>query len=742
MEKGNKRSLLLISVSLWGAIALIVSIAGCFKSDEKVASHNGSLIHMETPSSHCRECHEDVYESWESSHHYHANDLFKKEEWQEAFGRHQYYPRGGVVSEFYTSNGKPTIKTRGPNGKSAEFHPEMTLAYDPMVQFLIPSPGGRWQVTELAWDIHEKEWFSVYDDQEEFRSHEDWGSWTGRGMNWNAQCGICHTTHYSKNYDVNTDSYTSHWKEQGIACMQCHGEMREHLKDPEAPLVQSEIVDMASYYQSCYSCHSRREDITGGFRIGDHFSDHHRLQLPIAEYYYFPDGQIKEEVFVYGSFLQSKMYEKGVRCGDCHDPHSLELRLPVENNQMCMVCHQSTGVNGATPIDPVSHGNHAPGSIGNRCVECHMPERTYMARDPRRDHGFHSPDPFLSHELGVPNACSNCHKEEGLEWVKTQYEQWYGESDERKKVRERARIVDAAYKGDVTVVDQLLELIEASDIDIWRASYAQMALMLNPTPKTVERLLPYLYSDSYLIRSAVLNGLMNFPGFEPQIRKLLNDPSRLVRVDAAWYLRNELNPDSTQWKELMQYMNYTADQPGGALRMSEFHAGNEDLDKATEWMDKAIDWDRTSFDARLAKAFLMNRFGKQDEAIAVFEEAYKRFPENASPLFYMALIYVEKGDMDTAEEYLKKSVEIDPGMDRAWYNLGLLENQKGRIQAALANLDKAIEVNPDHPDYLYTKCTIFLQYRRTEELRTTVEKLVENFPEYAPGLQLKRMISN
>ena len=695
---------------------------------------------MDTPSERCRGCHQEVYDSWAKSDHFHANDLFRKSEWEKVFNGYRIYVKDERVSEFLVTKGKPTVRTIGLDGKSHDFHPEMTLAHFPMVQFLVPFPGGRWQVTDHAWDVEKKEWFSVFDREDDNRRPEEWGHWTQRGMNWNAQCGICHTTYFSKNYDIESDSYRSQWKEQGVACLQCHGEMPKHLANPEAPIVEDEQVNQDAYYQSCYSCHSRREDITGGFRIGDQYGDHHRLQLPVSARYYFPDGQNKDEVFVYGSFLQSRMYLKGVRCMDCHDPHSMKLILPVENNQLCMVCHAAPGANGAIPVDPVLHGHHEAGSEGNRCVACHMPERTYMARDPRRDHGFHTPDPLLSKELGVPNACTNCHAEEGEEWVMDAYLNWYGESEKRKAARRQARITQQAYSGDPDCVGDLLYLASESEGEIWRAAYAQMALNLSPTPEVFARVLPYLKDSSYLVRSAVLQALIDYPGYETLVRPLLNDPSRLVRVDAAWYLRNVMDPDSKAWKELIDYMRYTADQPGGALRWSEFEADRGNTAAAEQWIDKVVKWDRTSVDALLAKGFLMNRLGKPKEAILTFGKVFERDPKNPLPLYYQALVMAEQGNSDSAFETLQRVISIDPTMDRAWYNLGLLYHEHGDIDSALTYLDQAISLNPEQPDYLYAKATILLHLNRSDELERTVEVLIRKFPDCAPGLQLKQLL--
>ena len=57
------------------------------------------------------------------------------------------------------------------------------------------------------------------------------------------------------------------------------------------------------------------------------------LPSRLGEGLYYPDGQIRDEVYVYGSFVQSKMHAAGVRCSNCHQPHSLNLR--AEGNDVC-----------------------------------------------------------------------------------------------------------------------------------------------------------------------------------------------------------------------------------------------------------------------------------------------------------------------------------------------------------------------------------------------------------------------
>ncbi len=47
-------------------------------------------------------------------------------------------------------------------------------------------------------------------------------------------------------------------------------------------------------------------------------------------------------------------------------------------------------------------------------MNCHMPGRTYMELDFRRDHSLRIPRPDLSVEFDTPNACTGCHLKDHL----------------------------------------------------------------------------------------------------------------------------------------------------------------------------------------------------------------------------------------------------------------------------------------------------------------------------------------
>ena len=193
------------------------------------------------------------------------------------------------------------------------------------------------------------------------------------------------------------------------------------------------------------------------------------------------------------------MGQRGVTCSDCHDPHSGGLRAPIARDELCLTCH-GNGARGAPVID-ATHAHHPAASDGARCVNCHMPAATYMQRDRRRDHGFTIPDPTLTRELGVPNACSGCHTDRTVTWAEERVTAWFGEGH-RGAVRRRARIVARAMRGDASVLRELASLAMREDNDAWRASLVAMLAQWADHPEVDEAFTSALRDRSPWVRAA------------------------------------------------------------------------------------------------------------------------------------------------------------------------------------------------------------------------------------------------
>lgn len=647
--------------------------------------------------SYCVDCHADATEKWRGSHHHMANAPLQQADWERllkargelTYQRKLEWKRGEGAPVLQSEDDRPAYPVIG------------SIGLTPLVQYLHLAPDGRLQAHDVAWDTSREEWFSIFEDQEEEgpRHPGEWGHWTGQGMNWDANCAYCHMTEYEKGYDVANDRYNRQWAHMGITCAQCHPGMKTHLSqvrnDNEA---WTETLSTEQMMESCAACHSRREEITPHqFRPGDDFEDHFLLSLASQLGIYHPDGQVIGENYVYGSLMMSKMGHAGVSCMDCHDPHSHQLTLPTQNNALCQRCHGG-GLDGAPVIEPMQHSRHPAGSTGNQCIECHMPETYFMARDARRDHSFSTPDPRLTLEMGIPNACTQCHQEESVEWAREWAEEWYGTGMNEDR-RRKARLLHAIEEGETTdtLAKRLLEAIRSEENRFWRASFVGLLPYLPPQVETEAVLREAVGEDDPMVRSAAIraNGLAWAD--DALRRDLLTDQSRSVRLSASLVLPGMPALDDAARRELLDYLQHTADTVSGSLRLSRYWQSRDDSEKAARLARRAIGFEPRNPEARRLAAIELHRLGKSTEAKEELEHALKLDPDNARILFNLGLLHVESGDVPAALERLHAAVQADPRSADAWYNLIVLQWQNNNRTEALRLLEQAQEHLPGHP---------------------------------------------
>jgi hypothetical protein len=356
------------------------------------------------------------------------------------------FTAAGVTTRFYRDGERFMIRTDGPSGKMENYAVSYTFGVAPLQQYLIALPGGRLQAFGIAWDSRPREeggqrWFHLYPENPPKPGNPL--HWTALDQNWNHMCADCHSTDVLKRYDAVSDSYATSYAEIDVGCEACHGPGANHVSwaaqserqgepqlavrlnerdgvswrsDPTTGLPKRSVPLTSSLeLDTCARCHSRRGRLLDEYQHGKAVGDYYRVAT-LDPGLYHPDGQILEEVFVHGSFLQSRMHDAGVTCSDCHEPHSLDLR--VQGDGACLGCHSVGGY--ALP----THHHHKVESDGARCVNCHMPAKTYMVVDPRRDHSFRVPRPDLSESIGVPNACNSCHADETAAWAAAQIDAW------------------------------------------------------------------------------------------------------------------------------------------------------------------------------------------------------------------------------------------------------------------------------------------------------------------------------
>ncbi|MGE9269648.1 MAG: multiheme c-type cytochrome, partial [Verrucomicrobiales bacterium] len=351
--------------SLLAFSALLFS--ACEKKETAEATTGSTTAPVASPphgplakSSECLACHQDSMKSWHHSHHALAHRNTGGSLDAKAF--HDRVVQSGHATWKFSGDGEnPHLEWHDEfegESQTLEGEPPMAIGLEPLVQYLLETGDGRYQVPDLAWDPEKEEWFNVYGTQD--RRPNEWGHWTQRGMNWNSQCAYCHFTGYEKNYDSESDSYDGEWIEQGVGCAQCHGPSRANPGADGCLIDPAQKFSKEQWMHSCATCHARREEFDEKFVIGDSFFDHYTLSLPSQPGLWFPDGQQLDEVYKYSSLMMSKMGHKGITCNDCHDPHAATPSwgdVAVRTNALCLTCHAG-GANGAVVINPEENTFH------------------------------------------------------------------------------------------------------------------------------------------------------------------------------------------------------------------------------------------------------------------------------------------------------------------------------------------------------------------------------------------------
>ena len=732
----------------------------------------------------CAECHQGEYDRWRGSHH----DLAMKEASPETvlgdFNDAEVTAQG-VTSRFFIRNGVYYVHTDGPDGEMADFPIRYTFGWYPLQQYLIAFPGGRLQSLGLAWDSRPKDeggqrWFHLYPDQT--LGHGDPLHWTGLDQTWNYQCADCHSTDLRKGYDPERNLYETRYAEINVACEACHGPGAQHVEwaraaqagkpptgegglaseDPAKGLLVDltdrdggvwlidpetgkprRSVERTSHAQTetCAPCHSRRGRIWDEITPGEPLHQGFRLAL-LEPDLYFPDGQIRDEVYVLGSFLQSRMFHAGVVCTDCHDAHSLALR--AEGNGVCARCHLSER------YDTPSHHHHSAGQAGSACIDCHMPQRWYMVVDERADHSMRIPRPDLAAELGTPDACTACHQDKGADWAAEAVAGWYPDSPHRQAhFAEALKAADAREAGAANRLIALAADTEAPGIA--RAS-ALARLRGQATPESLMTVQRLLADPDALVRAEAVR-FLELTDLRARVEHawpLLDDPARTVRLEAARVLApvmrqgigGKLRERLTEaLGEYAVSQTVNADRPEAHLNLALVAAAAGEPRVAEQAYRSALALDPRFTPARVNLADLYRAEGRESEAVSELGDGILLTPESADLHHALGLAQVRAGRLDEAVTELGRAVERAPENGRYAYVYAVALDGVGRTEDALPVLEATLSRESGNAEVLTALVQYNLKLGRAEDASRWVDRLAAQAaadPQVAPLVERLR----
>ena len=715
----------------------------------------------------CMDCHKAEYDKWQNSHHDRAMDVASDATVLGDFSN-TVVEFHGVTTRFYRKDDKFFVHTQGPEGKLGEFEITHTFGWYPLQQYLVPFSGGRLQCLPIAWDVKEKKWYHLYPDNP--IDPKDWLYWTNAGQNWNGMCAECHSTNLKKNYNIQSGTYQTTWSEINVSCEACHGPGSRHVEWAELPdmarpqilsyelVVKAKGMDSRAQVELCAPCHSRRA-ILGDYTHAEPDLLDSMLPSLLTPELYFADGQILEEVYVYGSFTQSKMYRRNVRCSDCHDVHS--IKKVKEGNALCLQCHRSSIYDTQAHHFHKSRGEKgepiksADGTVlfdvgtGAECVQCHMPERPYMVIDYRADHSFRIPRPDLSIELGTPNACNRCHIDKTNQWSDQYITKWYGPG----RKAHYGTILAKGREGSADVYKDLLTLASDPLYPVIVRSTALSLLEAYPGEETNRVYEQAMMNDEALIRRTAVDHLNAFDADRQTtlLTSMLYDQVKAVRIEAARRMTELTDPRlndaqkrvfQASLNEYQGSMEYSADFAFGRYNLANLYVALKQPQKAVENYQAAIQIDNLFYPAKVNLAMLYNQMGKNNEAERLLREVTTAHPEIYEVHYSLGLLLAEEKKYAEAANYLKQAAKGMPERARIHYNLGLLLQHLKKDSDAEVSLLKAQELEPDNFEYLYALADFYLKRRKLHKARSIAQEMVARHPAQRVGHDILNLIEN
>lgn len=671
----------------------------------------------------CQSCHAKQFNDWKQSDHFRAMQEPRDSTVLGDFNN-AVFTADGVTNRFFKKDGKFYINTQGDDGKNHDYEVLYTFGYFPLQQYLIAFPGGRMQATRASWDSRSNKWFHQYPGQK--LHHKDWLHWTGNGQNWNTMCASCHSTHLQKNYDLSKDVFNTTWNDVNVACESCHGPASRHVsfvssdgyksgeRIKNSGLAYGHDTIPVQQLNTCAPCHARKTDLSQEMsRSGEILQD--MIPQVISNEFYFADGQINEEDYEYGSFTQSKMFHNNVRCSNCHNPHS--GKLLKTGNDLCMSCHKPR-------YNTKEHHFHTVNTEGAECISCHMPTKTFMGNDIRRDHSFRVPRPDQSVVYETPNTCTNCHKGKSAAWAADAIRKRYGPNRAYHFSDDLLPGSEMTEKSEKPLLRLLRDTLQP---EIARATAAHYLRNVQ-TQLTFDALINALQDKKALVRYHALRSLESYPApmWDQKAVQNLTDRTRAVRIAAA-DLYHRIPPDKIPAAsrtafdaadgENLRFLRNQTDFAVGNVMLADYHLQAGDQVNAIVYYVRGLKKDSLMNYARLNLSAAYNAVGKNAEALSTLKEAGVIDPQNDRVFYNMGLLFYELKDIPAAAENFKKAVRLGSDNPGLYYNYGLLLQQQGKLKETEQILLKGFSLNPQAININYALAYFYANQNSPEKAR-------------------------
>lgn len=663
----------------------------------------------------CQACHPRQSEQWRGSHHQLAMQPASPESILGDFSGVR-FRHAGETTRFYRKGDAFWVNTAGADGRNADFQVRYAFGVEPLQQYLLDTGDGQLQALGVAWDSRRKTWFHLYPDDAVDARHPL--HWSKPQQNANFMCMECHNTGFTRRYDASAERFDSRWHATGVGCQSCHGPAAGHLawtRQPERAQAHAgfagSLAATANRFQveSCARCHSRRSPLGDGFDATARLLDDY-LPSPLSPVLYELDGKIKDEVFEYGSFVQSRMYAKGVACSDCHDPHG--ARLKADGNGVCLQCHNPAGravrrdidASGLAAADYTSpaHLRHRADGPAGQCVACHMPGKYYMVNDLRHDHSFSVPNPAQALALGISDACLGCHAQMPGETLVASFRDWYPRAVPR----------DGGYAQDLALVRSgrpgaaaaLLRQLRRADLPAIRRASLLGEVPGYPGQSLLQQALAALDNDEPRVREAAIGAVAALLSPAQRVEPLapaLSDPLRAVRLAAAYALLPavaELGGHGPSWRRAIDEYEQTQlvqrERAEANLNLANLYQADGRPGLVEASLRAALRRDADFAPAQVALGQWLENAGRDREAAALLRDGLRRQPRSGLLHYAQGLALIRRGEREDARQALAEALRVEPDNPRYAYVLAVAWHEAGQPGKAIESLRALLARRP------------------------------------------------
>jgi len=661
----------------------------------------------------CQGCHQAQVKDWQGSHHQLAMQLATPQTVPADFNGASFTGEG-ETTRFFRRGDEFWVNTPGSDGQVADFKVAYTFGIAPLQQYLIDVGGGRLQALGVAWDTQQSRWFHLYPGQGV--SFKNPLHWSKPNQNANFMCVECHTTGYKRNFDALNNTFDSQWNSLGVGCQACHGPASNHLQwaAKKGDLLHAGFAvdlkdkDATVELETCARCHARRAPLGDGFTVGKRLMDDYLPSVLTRELYAL-DGKIKDEVFEHGSFAQSKMAEKGVRCSNCHNPHSNELKAP--GNAVCLQCHNTAGKTPITTVDgrglqaknydSPEHTGKPVGQPGSFCVDCHMPGKVYMGNDLRHDHSFSIP-------AGARDVLKAPTYAESMVLIRG------GQAGAAQALYEQLA------RSNLPAIQRATLLVELPNYPSEPALKLATKDLAHPAPQVRE--------SAVRAVSALLPPAERVTLYTP----LLRDPVRAVRIIAARDLLSVPGQGSAWDSAIAEYEQVQSsllERAEANLNLAMLYQASGRGDKVEAQLRTALLRDPDFFPALVTLAQWLEANGRTPEARGLIADELARHPDAALLQHTQGLMLIRSGDTAKAMPHLRNAARLEPANGQFIFVLAVALHDSGHVDDACQQLEDLLKRQP----YSRNARLSLIQYYLENGQEPKAQKVMQSWKALNPG---------